>query len=498
MNAPVSGTPTDRLIPLDVRLAFGLGQMAEGIKGFSFSLFALFYYNSVLGLSASLAGAAMGIALLVDAVTDPLAGSISDRWRSKWGRRHPFMVLSALPLGLSFWGLFSPPQGLSQLGLFAWLTIFAVATRTAMTACHVPHTALGAELTSNFGERTRLVATRQVFGYLGLLVMTLAGFGYFFADDRGGRANVEGYSPFGFSMGVIMVVTILISAWGTRRQIPHLPVPPARASEDEGIRRAFGATLSASASAFQNGSFRRLFSGTLLMYIMIGTESALSLYMYDFFWGLGSQEIMYLSLMYPVGLIAGAGVTRRLHELWDKGPTLILGVSGWFFCQVTPVLLRLGDQMPPNGTELLIGTLLGVRVVQGVLVQQALVSFSSMMADIADEHELDTGLRQEGVFFGVVSFSGKAASGAGSFCAGLALEVIGWPAGASAAGALAVPPETIRALGIAYGPMVAVFALLALFAYRGYDLDRERHAGILDALSERHRQKIDSPRGPGL
>ena len=115
MTAPLIGTPVDRLIPLDVRLAFGLGQMAEGIKGFSFSLFALFYYNSVLGLSASLAGAAMGIALLVDAVTDPLAGSISDRWRSKWGRRHPFMVLSALPLGLSFWGLFSPPQGLSHL-----------------------------------------------------------------------------------------------------------------------------------------------------------------------------------------------------------------------------------------------------------------------------------------------------------------------------------------------------------------------------------------------
>ena len=498
MTAPRTATPADRLIPRDVRLAFGVGQMAEGIKTFSFSLFALFYYNSVLGLSGSLAGAAMAIALLFDAVTDPLMGSVSDRWRSKWGRRHPFMAVSALPLGLLFWGLFSPPEGLDQLGLFLWLTLFAVATRTAMTVCHVPHIALGAELTSNFVERTRLVATRQVFGYLGLFVMTLAGFGYFFADERGGRANLDGYSPFGFSMGVLMIVTIWISVWGTRSQIPHLPVPAERPKEDHGIRRAFGATLRDSAGAFRNGSFRRLFSGTLLMYIMIGTESALSLYMYDFFWGLGSKEILYLSLMYPIGLIAGAGVTGRLHSRWDKGPTLVFGVTGWFICQVAPVLLRLADQMPVNGTALLIGTLLAVRIVQGALVQQAVVSFSSMMADITDEHELETGRRQEGIFFGVVSFSGKAASGAGSFFAGFALDVIGWPAGASASGAEAVPAETIRALGIAYGPVVAVFALLALLTYRGYDLDRARHAGILAALQERHRLPIDSPRGPGL
>ena len=153
------------------------------------------------------------------------------------------MVVSALPLGLSFWGLFSPPEGLTQFELFAWLTIFAIATRTAITICHVPHTALGAELTSNFGERTRLVATRQVFGYLGVLVMVLAGFGYFFADDRGGRANVEGYSPFGLTMGVIMIVTILVSAWGTRSQIPHLPAPAERAKGDSGIRRALGGDL---------------------------------------------------------------------------------------------------------------------------------------------------------------------------------------------------------------------------------------------------------------
>ena len=148
----------DRLIPFSSKLAFGVGQYAEGLKNTGFSLFILFYYNQVLGLSGTMAGMALFIALLFDAITDPLAGSLSDNFRSKWGRRHPFMYVSAIPLALAFVGLFSPPESLSDIGLFAWLTIFAVLTRGAMTLYHVPHLALGAELTENFHERTRIVA----------------------------------------------------------------------------------------------------------------------------------------------------------------------------------------------------------------------------------------------------------------------------------------------------------------------------------------------------
>ena len=85
----------DRIVPLSSKLAFGIGQYAEGLKNTAFSLFILFYYNQVLGLSGTLAGAALFIALLFDAITDPLAGSLSDNFKSRLGRRHPFMHLSA-------------------------------------------------------------------------------------------------------------------------------------------------------------------------------------------------------------------------------------------------------------------------------------------------------------------------------------------------------------------------------------------------------------------
>jgi len=490
MTEAVVRTPTDRKIPTSTRMWFGLGQIAEGLKTFSFNTFILFYYNHILGLSGTMAGLAIGIALLFDAVSDPLMGSISDNFRSKWGRRHPFMVIAAGPLALCYFGLFAPPSGLSPTDLFVWLTTFAVLTRLSMTVYHVPHMALGAEMTANYEDRTRLVATRQIFGYVGAFVMAAIGFGHFFADERGGRMNAEAYAPFGLVMSLFMVTSVLASAWMTRDQIPFLPQPAASDHQRKGIARRL---VKEAMSAFENQSFKRLFRGILLIYVLVGTEGALALYMYEFFWALDANGILMLTLLYPVGLMVGAFFTARLHRRWDKSTTLIFGTAGWCVCQLLPVVLRLLELLPPNGTVLLIGTLLAFRLFQGALVQQALASFSSMMADIADEHELESGRRQEGIFFGVVSLSGKLASGLGSIIAGVALDVISWPAGLGGGdSSVELPAEMIRNLGILYGPMVAIFALLAPFAYRGYSLNRERHTAVLVALQERHRE-TDAP-----
>ncbi|MEX2327114.1 MAG: MFS transporter, partial [Pseudomonadales bacterium] len=199
------------------KMAFGIGQFAEGLKNTGFSLFILFYYNQVLGVSGTLAGAALFVALLFDAVTDPLAGSLSDNWKSKLGRRHPFMYVSAVPLAIAFVGLFSPPENLTEFQLFLWLTVFAILTRGAMTLYHVPHLALGAEMTENFQERTRIVAFRQFFGTFGGAAASIVGLGYFFADEHGGRLSVENYMPYALTLAILMVVTIWYSAWGTQK-----------------------------------------------------------------------------------------------------------------------------------------------------------------------------------------------------------------------------------------------------------------------------------------
>ena len=125
-------------VPWRIRLAFGVGQFPEGIKSAAFGFLLLFYYNQVLGLSGTLSGVAIFLALIVDAVSDPLVGNLSDMTRSRWGRRHPYMYAAAIPFALSFYFLFVPPDGLSEPGLFLWLAGFSILTRTFMTFYSVP------------------------------------------------------------------------------------------------------------------------------------------------------------------------------------------------------------------------------------------------------------------------------------------------------------------------------------------------------------------------
>ena len=122
MASPPAPPPLSRA----TRLWYASGQFAEGVKNESFANFLLFYYNQVLGLSGSKAGLAIFIALLFDAVTDPLVGALSDRTRSRWGRRHPFLFASAIPLVFTFYGVFAPPGDLTQWQLFAWMVGFTV------------------------------------------------------------------------------------------------------------------------------------------------------------------------------------------------------------------------------------------------------------------------------------------------------------------------------------------------------------------------------------
>lgn len=470
----------NRLVPFSSKLAFGVGQFAEGLKNTAFGVFVLFYYNQVLGLPGTLAGIALFIALLFDAFTDPLAGSMSDNWKSRLGRRHPFMYAAALPLALAFIGLFAPPEGLSHWGLFGWLTAFAILTRGAMTLYHVPHLALGAEMTENFNERNRIVAFRQFFSALGVAAASAIGLFYFFSDVRGGRTEVANYAPFAVTLGVLMVVTIWYSAWGTRKEVPYLSEPAPKPK-----RNVLSQLVVDLAAGFTNRSFRWLFLGVLIVFVMAGVNGALDLYMYQYFWELTSSKMGWLQMASVGGLLIGVFLTAPLLRRTGKRFGVLIGTSVWAICQVIPVVLRLFDSLPANGSEDLFYILLLFKFVQGVILQQAFIAFGSMMADVADEHEYETGIRQEGIFFGAVAFSAKATSGFGNFLGGVGLDIISWPRGAQIRTAADVPVETLVHLGVLYGPVVAGFAIVAIWCYTHYDLSRERHARILEELSVR-------------
>jgi Na+/melibiose symporter-like transporter len=285
-------------------------------------------------------------------------------------------------------------------------------------------------------------------------------------------------------LGVLMVVTIWWSAWGTRKRVPYLPKAPEGASRLT-VLQTLARVWFELTEALKNRGFRWLFGGVLIVFLMVGVDGALNLYMYTYFWEVESSQIVILAIATPVGIMIGAPLTKHLHRLVDKKPGVIWGTAWWAGCQIVPVVLRLQDLFPENGTGALVVTLASIKLVQGIGVVQALVSFPSMVADIVDENELKTGKRQEGIFFGAVSFSSKATSGLGNIVAGVGLDLIAWPRGVAIQTAADVPAQTIINLGVLYGPVVAGFAVVSVWCYTHHKLNRESHAEILVALEAR-------------
>lgn len=474
-------------LTLQDKVSYGVGQISESIKTYAFGLFILFYYTQLLGVSGSLTGLALLLALMSDAITDPMIGSLSDRWQSKWGRRHPFMYLSIIPLGLSFFLVFSPPGGLGEFGLFLWLTVTTIAARVSLTLFHVPHIAMGAELSNDYTERTEVVQFRYGLGVSGMFAVYALAFLVFFTGAEGQR-DVGVYPAYGLTLALIMVVTMLWCTRGTQHLIPRMINPTI-----EGQTSLLG-LLRDCATCMQNESFRWYFFGVLVLFVMVGIDSALALHVSTYVWQLEKSQLFYLTMAAAVGYGFGATLTRFLHLRFEKRTIVMFGAGCWAAGQIIPIMLFLIGWFPAPGSTAILVTLAVMRFFQYAGTMQALITSHSMMGDVADEHELKTGKRQEGVFFGTLSFSGKATTGLGNFIAGVALDLIAWPKGENILPA-DVPTDKITWLALLYGPIVAGFSVIAQVFYYRYKIDRVRHREVLEQLSLRRGREASHDEG---
>ena len=183
---PIQGsTPATRKVDLSTKLYYGFGAVANGAKSNGFNYLLLFYYSQVIGLRADLVSLGILIALVFDAISDPLVGYISDNTHSKLGRRHPYMYAAGVPVALAYYFLWSPPAW-DETGMFLYFVCMAVLIRTLITFYEIPATALVAELTDDYDQRTEMMSFRFFFGWGGGLTMAVMNYLVFLPEEKAG------------------------------------------------------------------------------------------------------------------------------------------------------------------------------------------------------------------------------------------------------------------------------------------------------------------------
>jgi Na+/melibiose symporter-like transporter len=464
-------------------VAYGTGQAAEGIASYLLTTLLLFYYTSVLGLSGDLAGLALMIGLIFDAITDPLIAVTSDRTRSRWGRRHPYLVSSVVPLAAGLILAFRPPAFVAgQTGLFFWLLAMVVVIRSAITLFHVPHMALGAELSRDYDERTRVVTIRSAAGMVGTASIITLYFVLLAAYESPAhpdvRLNPTPYELHSLIAGISAGCIVLISALGTMRAIPWLGSAPTEEQPVSLFRRVLGDM----AATLRIPAFRALVIGFTLCSLSWGFTSAMQTHLALYFWhvSIEVQGIAGVSLM--LGMVAGMIFWRGVATRRDKKPAFLMGMA-WYtvFAAVAP-LLKVAGFFPAEGTTAHTVAYAGVSLLMAFGIASTLVLSGSMMADVTDEDELASGIRREGIFFGAHSFATKVANGVGAALGGILYEFVGLTQGVSPADA---PADSGSQLGLTSGILIAVLVSAGTLYFRHYDLSRERHESIRAALDAR-------------
>lgn len=464
------------------KLAYGVGAVALGLKDNGFSYLLLIFYNQVVGLPAPTVGLAIMIALIADAVLDPVIGQVSDSWRSRWGRRHPFMYAAALPVALSYLALWHPPMHWSQDALFYYLIVVAMVIRTFLAMFEIPSTALGAELTQDYHGRTSLAAWRAAFNWYGGLIMVLLTFRVFLrpsAEHPVAQLNPDGYATYGLVSSIVMFAVILISAIGTHRRIPYLRQAPAtRPPLTKALREMFAAMLTP--------ALLPMLAAGVFNAMAYGLGVALALYFNTYFWHFSAAQVSLFILTQFGSSALAIWLARPLSHRMGKRNASILCKLLAPTLGLTPIVLRLIGFFPENGSPMLLPILLCTHLASVTSASIVAILLGSMGADVVEDHELRSGRRAEGVMAAAGIFVAKTTSGVGIFASSALLAFVGFPEGATPS---TLDPEIVRHLAIVYVPTMILMHGCAILCILRYPITHESHA---ETLAELERRRADA------
>lgn len=470
-----STLPATGKLSFGTKFLYGFGSIAFGVTTLSLTSAVLQpYLNRVIGLPAFWVGTAIMLTLMLDAVLDPLLGQFSDRLRTRWGRRHPLMYLSAPLVALTcviFWNSPThwPPE---KSGVF--LIGMLILMKFAVSLYEVPSAALAPELTTDYHARTSLFSYRFFFGVVGGLAMNIALYQVFLSPAHGGMLNRAGYAQYGVLAAGVMALSILVSAIGTHGRIPYLSKPAERSVPLSQVFREMLGTIT-------NPSLMVIMLSGFCSGVASGMGTALSQYFYIELWGLNGKTISLLAIAGVAASLTGVALAGPAARWLGKKHAMIVLFAISVTAEAIPQTLRLLYLMPDNSSPWVFRILFADAFLTATLAISGFIIISSMIADVVEDAAVKTGVRSEGLLMAANGLLPKFTAGFGVFLAGVILTAAHFPTHAAAG---SVGPEVMRHMSLLYLPFATGMKVLSVAVLLFYRIDKDTHERNLATLAD--------------
>lgn len=477
--------PTLTKLSLATKVAYGAGDLGPAITANILAFFLLFFFTNVAGINPGLAGSILLIGKIWDAINDPIVGVLSDRTQNRMGRRLPWMLWGAIPFGIFYvlqWLVphFSNDPATNQWWLVGYYILVAILFNTAYTAVNLPYTALTPELTQDYNERTSLNSFRFLFsigGSIASLLLAQVIFALFkpSAAASGGSCNagVMQYTVLGIVCAVIAIVALYWCVWGVRRQVMVAERRRLETESTEIIPLPEQLRI-----AFSNRPFLYVIGIYFCSWLAVQITASIIPYFVVNVMQRGDQFIPVLLAVQGTALVM-LFVWTEVSKRVGKKAVYFMGMGVWIIAQAGLYFLKPGQ----------IGLMYVLAVMAGFGVATAYLIPWSMVPDVVELDELQTGQRREGVFYSFMVLLQKVGLAVGLFLLGQGLAIAGFKETVPCQPAPEQPPSAIAAIQLAIGPLPTLVLLIGLVLAYFYPITKEVHAEILLKLQERKRQQ---------
>ncbi|MGC9349605.1 MAG: MFS transporter [Anaerolineae bacterium] len=471
-------TAPSEQVPRLTKIIYGTGDWGMATFNSLRQIFYAIFLTDVVGIEPRLASFAAFIGVIWDAINDPLVGVLSDKARSRWGRRRPFLLFFAVPYGLAFVLLWWAPPWENQLLLMVHVMLAYALSDTFQTLVIVPFHALTPEMTSDYDERTSLATYRMFFNFLASIATAVAAPMIVDATMMAGGTQQQGYVLAAAIFGATSIVPYLLIFFTVREK-----VRPERQMEIISFRETLR-------TAWRNVPFRYATALYMLNWVTFDLVGVILPY-FLVYWiadgnliatvpgvGMPLESVVLGSML--ITSLAALPLWSWLAQRLGKRIAYIIAIAFW------AVLMALLIFIPP----MMMALTICMAVLMGISVSAAHVLPDAIFPDVVDWDELRTGKRHEGIYYGAKNFIRKLTT---AFALFLALQVLGWlgyQKPPETATTFMQPEAAIWGIRILIGPVAVVLLAAVVVVAWFYPLNRRRYQRVQQLLVRRRHRDL--------